>query len=133
MVLSLEDLADAGISARRAQNALMLALTPCGGKVTTEVRAGRIFFTERRPGRRRLDRRPFITGALTRFATLPNHQTVEIGPWVHGGRTHADPRRPFDPLDESEPAGPGARIAAWWSPSRDTSTRTRRRRRAAAG
>jgi len=48
----------------------------------------------------------FVTGALTRFAALPNHQTVEIGPWGHGGRTRADPLRPFDPLDEGEPAGP---------------------------
>ncbi|WP_129789178.1 CocE/NonD family hydrolase [Promicromonospora panici] len=48
----------------------------------------------------------FVTGALTRFAALPNHQTVEIGPWGHGGRTHADPLRPLDPLDGGEPAGP---------------------------
>ncbi|MCO1659395.1 CocE/NonD family hydrolase [Pseudonocardia humida] len=48
----------------------------------------------------------FVTGALTRFATLPNHQTVEIGPWGHGGRTHADPLRPVDPLDGSGLAAP---------------------------
>jgi putative CocE/NonD family hydrolase len=48
----------------------------------------------------------FVTGALTRFATLPNHQTVEIGPWGHGGRTYADPLRPDGPPDDSDPAGP---------------------------
>jgi putative CocE/NonD family hydrolase len=48
----------------------------------------------------------FVTGALTRFATLPNHQTVEIGPWGHGGRTYADTLLPVDPLDESDLAGP---------------------------
>ena len=79
----------------------------------------------------RLDRRPplvrvgwvdgaFVAGALTRFATLPNHQTVEIGPWGHGGRV-ADPLLPVGPLDDSDLAGPRARTAAWWSSSRDTS------------
>jgi putative CocE/NonD family hydrolase len=48
----------------------------------------------------------FVVGALTRFATLPNHQTVEIGPWGHGGRTYADPLLPEGPLDESGLAGP---------------------------
>ncbi|GAA5134042.1 CocE/NonD family hydrolase [Pseudonocardia adelaidensis] len=48
----------------------------------------------------------FVAGALTRFATLPNHQTVEIGPWGHGGRTYADPLRPAGPLDEGGLAGP---------------------------
>jgi hypothetical protein len=41
----------------------------------------------------------FVAGALTRFAGLPNHQTVEIGPWGHGGRTRADPLRPTGPID----------------------------------
>jgi putative CocE/NonD family hydrolase len=48
----------------------------------------------------------FVTGALTRFATLPNHQTVEIGPWGHGGRTYADTLRPDSPLDKSDLASP---------------------------
>lgn len=47
----------------------------------------------------------FVSGALTRFATLPNHQTVEIGPWGHGGRTFADPLQPAGSLDAGEPAG----------------------------
>lgn len=46
----------------------------------------------------------FVTGALTRFAALPNHQMVEIGPWGHGGRTHADTLRPDEPLDDTDPA-----------------------------
>jgi putative CocE/NonD family hydrolase len=50
----------------------------------------------------------FVAGALTRFATLPNHQTVEIGPWGHGGRTYADPLLPAGPLDDSGFAGPEA-------------------------
>jgi uncharacterized protein len=49
----------------------------------------------------------FVSGALTRFATLPNHQTVEIGAWGHGGRTYADPLLPVDPLDDSDLADPG--------------------------
>ncbi len=40
----------------------------------------------------------FLAGALTRFATLANHQTVEIGPWGHGGRTQSDTLRPGGPL-----------------------------------
>lgn len=48
----------------------------------------------------------FVTGALTRFASLPNHQTVEIGPWGHGGRTYADPLLPGGPLAEDGLAGP---------------------------
>ncbi|TQM44779.1 CocE/NonD family hydrolase [Pseudonocardia cypriaca] len=44
----------------------------------------------------------FVAGALTRFATLPNHQTVEIGPWGHGGRTYADPLLPAGPHDGSD-------------------------------
>lgn len=48
----------------------------------------------------------FVAGALNRFATLTNHQTVEIGPWGHGGRTHADPLRPTGSLQESDLASP---------------------------
>lgn len=46
----------------------------------------------------------FLTSALTRFTTLPNPQTVEIGPWAHGGRTFADPLRP-DVTPDDEFAG----------------------------
>lgn len=48
----------------------------------------------------------FVAGALARFATLPNHQTVEIGPWGHGGRTYADPLLPGAAPDGSVLAGP---------------------------
>lgn len=60
----------------------------------------------------------FAVGALTRFALLPNHQTVEIGPWGHGGRTRADPLRPSAPLDENEftdPRGQDRRLVDFFS------------------
>lgn len=60
----------------------------------------------------------FVVGALIRFAHLPNNQTVEIGPWGHGGRTRADPLRPSAPLDENEftdPRGQDRRLVEFFS------------------
>ncbi|UJP10705.1 CocE/NonD family hydrolase [Microbacterium sp. KUDC0406] len=60
----------------------------------------------------------FVVGALMRFAHRPNNQTVEIGPWGHGGRTRADPLRPSAPLDENEftdPRGQDRRLVEFFS------------------
>jgi putative CocE/NonD family hydrolase len=59
----------------------------------------------------------FLAGALTRFATLPNHQTVEIGPWGHGGRTYADTLRPGSPLgsDLASPEGQDRRLVEFFT------------------
>ncbi|MHA6621467.1 CocE/NonD family hydrolase [Pseudonocardia sp. DLS-67] len=56
----------------------------------------------------------FVTGALTRFATLPNQQTVEIGPWGHGGRTYADPLGPVD-SDLAGPEGQDRRLVEFFA------------------
>ena len=59
----------------------------------------------------------FLAGALARFATLPNHQTVEIGPWGHGGRTSADTLRPSGPPegDLASPEGQDRRLVEFFS------------------
>ncbi len=47
-----------------------------------------------------------VDGALSRYLTLSNSQSVIIGPWSHGGGAHADPflppETPPDPLVEKQ-------------------------------
>jgi putative CocE/NonD family hydrolase len=43
-----------------------------------------------------------VNGALSRFTSIPNPQTVIIGPWSHGGRNDTDPFRP-----PATPVAPG--------------------------
>jgi uncharacterized protein len=54
----------------------------------------------------------FVAGALIRFATVANHQRVEIAPWGHGGETVADTLHPTRTLssDELSPAGQDRRM-----------------------
>jgi len=52
----------------------------------------------------------FAAGALHRFADLPNPQTVEIGPWGHGGRTQTDPLRPMARSEFADIEGQNRRL-----------------------
>jgi putative CocE/NonD family hydrolase len=45
-----------------------------------------------------------VNGALSRFLSLPNPQTVIIGPWSHGGRNDTDPFLPANTPVQPKPA-----------------------------
>jgi putative CocE/NonD family hydrolase len=59
----------------------------------------------------------FAAGALTRFATLANHQQVEIGPWGHGGTSFADTLRPTGTLSGEllDPDGQDRRLVEFFA------------------
>jgi uncharacterized protein len=59
----------------------------------------------------------FAAGALIRFATVANHQHVEIGPWGHGGETVADTLDPTRTLvsDDLSPGGQDQRLVDFFT------------------
>ena len=56
-----------------------------------------------------------VNGALARFATLPNAQEVEIGPWSHGGAHHIDPFLPDDTPTEPSMAEQTRTLVAFFA------------------
>ena len=72
----------------------------------------------------------FAAGALRRFATVANHEEVEIGPG-HGGGTYADTLRP-DATLAATGSHPRARTVGWWSSSPGTSSAPKPRSAGAA-
>jgi uncharacterized protein len=55
-----------------------------------------------------------VNGALSRFLSLPNSQTVIIGPWSHGGRNDTDPFLPASTPVQPKPAEQAKEMLAYF-------------------